>query len=193
MLHRYYHSTTPDNARSILLGGFQDRCDSGLVGKSGVWVGSIPAITSIALDQFLGHLEESWLMVEVPFSLEQYWIPDDSWPGLQFLVPAVIINQGIITEISAVDVIQTRRKQSVTFLDNLWATIEELRPNYDLLTNGDEREWYRSEFGDARLISRVEAGIEHRDRYLKWLRAIASAAPECQQRAIALASEALTI
>ncbi len=169
----FYHATDPDSACAILASAFENRCQSGKVGRPGVWLSSLPAITGIPVDQFLGHVDEAWLQISLPRELVGDPIPDPSWPFEQWLVDASTANSGMIQQITFQQVIQIRRQYDPSFLCRLLDALDETRPQYDWLTDRE------AQVMAPRYFSRwLETVSDRRDLYLTRLRQVADCCNE---------------
>lgn len=176
----YFHATASENVASILQHGFEDRTKSGRVAKPGVWLGDLPAITGIGLDQFLDHLDEAWIAVIMPSAIfEQYVVDDPSWFCTQAKLPAAIVNQCPMFQISLKDVINIRKQFEIFFLSRFLSALDSsTEPNWDVLVDREEREWCDSALASARVCKRVEQEAVALDRYLETLRVVADCYPE---------------
>lgn len=171
---KYFHATSPESCAAILRDGFEDRDDSMFKFGPGVWFGTIPAITGCGVDQCLGHLEETWIEVEMPVRVfDQYEILDPTWPCRQSKIPAAIVNQCPMREMSMQEVICLRRKNDPSFMDVLLSAVDSMGSNYCLINSPAMREWHVAEFGWVRTMEQIESSIKARERVLPILKAIA--------------------
>jgi len=117
-----WHTTTHDNARSILAGGFEDRptvrrsmfSEHRFDGVS-VWVSSTPAVDDEYIDacgMFDFDVErQAFLRVTLPLSAmasgEEY--SDESWTAdRQYRFPAAVLNAGKVEQITPAEALQAR-------------------------------------------------------------------------------------
>jgi hypothetical protein len=78
-----------------------------------VWLASAPPITAVSIDQFMGHTDEAWIAVDVPWpDFDREFRPneweDESWPTRQWLVPTSVVNRFPRREVPLVEVLRIR-------------------------------------------------------------------------------------